>query len=82
MSASGFLKIDGLPVDENRFGGASEPYKGGGWIDGKVAATGDFQRGEPIFRVRLCRQRHAMEPARRKTFTAENAENTGKHEER
>ena len=53
VSASGFLKIDGLPVDENRFGGAGEPYKVEQWIDGKVArATGDFQRGEPIFRVR------------------------------
>ena len=53
VSASGFLKIDGLPVDENRFGGAGEPYKVEQWIDGQVArSTGDFQRGEPIFRVR------------------------------
>jgi len=53
INASGFLKIDGLPVDENRFGGAGEPYKVEQWMDGKIArSTGDFQRGEPIFRVR------------------------------
>ncbi len=53
INASGFLKIDGLPVDENRFGGVGEPYRVEQWIDGKVArSTGDFQRGEPIFRVR------------------------------
>lgn len=53
ISASGFLKIDGLPVDVNRFGGAGEPYKIEQWIDGKVAqATGDFYAGQPEFRLR------------------------------
>jgi hypothetical protein len=53
INPSGFLKIDGLPVDVNRFGGGGEPYKVEQWIDGRVAlSTGDFQRGEPEFRVR------------------------------
>lgn len=53
ISASGFLKIDGLPIDVGRFGGAGEPYKIEQWIDGRVArSTGDFQRGEPEFRIR------------------------------
>lgn len=46
VSAPGFLKIDGLPVDENRFGGAGEPPTR--WSSGSTArwrATGDFQRG-------------------------------------
>jgi len=52
INATGFLKIDGLPVDVNRFGGAGEPYKVEQWIDGRVTrSTGDFQRGEPEFRV-------------------------------
>ncbi|GIK72049.1 MAG: hypothetical protein BroJett021_10370 [Chloroflexota bacterium] len=53
INPTGFLKIDGLPVDLNRFGGAGEPYKVEQWIDGRVTrSTGDFQRGEPEFRVR------------------------------
>lgn len=53
ISASGFLKIDGLPVDNNRFGSAGEPYKIEQWINGKVAqSTGDFQAGQPEFRLR------------------------------
>ncbi len=53
INASGFLKIDGLPVDTGRFGNGGEPYKIEQWIDGKVArSTGDFQRGEPEFRMR------------------------------
>jgi len=53
IEPSGFLKIDGLPVDVNRFGGAGEPYKVEQWVDSRVVrSTGDFQRGEPEFRVR------------------------------
>lgn len=53
INPTGFLKIDGLPVDVNRFGGAGEPYKVEQWIDNRVVqSTGDFQRGEPEFRVR------------------------------
>jgi hypothetical protein len=53
INPTGFLKIDGLPVDVNRFGGAGEPYKVEQWVDSRVVrSTGDFQRGEPEFRVR------------------------------
>jgi PA14 domain len=53
IQASGFLKLDGLPVDSNRFGSAGEPYKIEQWIDGKVAqSTGDFYAGQPEFRLR------------------------------
>jgi hypothetical protein len=53
INATGYLKIDGLPVDVNRFGNAGEPYKIEQWIDGRVTrSTGDFKRGEPEFRLR------------------------------
>jgi hypothetical protein len=49
----GYLKIDGLAVDTARFGNAGEPYRVEQWIDGRVArSTGNFQVGEPEFRVR------------------------------
>ena len=53
IEASGFLKIDGLPVDRGRFGDVGEPYKIEQWVDGQVRqSTGDFQNGQPEFRVR------------------------------
>ncbi len=53
IEPSGFLKIDGLPVDQNRFGGAGEPYRVEMWVNGNVTlSTGNFQAGEPEFRVR------------------------------
>ncbi|WP_297635843.1 PA14 domain-containing protein [Caldilinea sp.] len=53
INPTGYLKIDGLPVDIFRFGGAGEPYKVEQWVDGRVVqSTGDYQRGEPEFRVR------------------------------
>jgi hypothetical protein len=53
INPTGYLKIDGLPVDTGRFGNAGEPYKIEQWINGRVAqSTGDFQRGEPEFRLR------------------------------
>jgi hypothetical protein len=53
VSASGFLKIDGLPVDANRFGGSGEPYKIEQWVGGKVVqSVGDFYAGQPEFRLR------------------------------
>jgi len=53
INASGFLKIDGLPIDVNRFGNTGEPYKIEQWIDGRVTqSTGDFKRGDPEFRLR------------------------------
>lgn len=53
IHASGYLKIDGLPIDISRFGDAGEPYKVEMWLDGKVAkSTGDSLAGQPEFRVR------------------------------
>ncbi len=53
IQPSGFLKIDGLPVDQNRFGGSGEPYRVELWVNGSVQlSTGNFQVGEPEFRVR------------------------------
>jgi hypothetical protein len=53
INPTGYLKIDGLPVDTGRFGSAGEPYKVEQWIDGRVVqSTGDFLRGQPEFRVR------------------------------
>jgi hypothetical protein len=49
----GYLKIDGLAVDTGRFGASGEPYRVEQWIDGRVTrSTGNFQAGEPEFRVR------------------------------
>lgn len=53
ISATGYLKIDGLPVDTGRFGNSGEPYKVEQWIDGRVVrSTGDFLKGEPEFRLK------------------------------
>ncbi len=53
INSSGFLKIDGLPVDVNRFGASGEPYKVEQWIDSRVVqSTGDFYAGQPEFRIR------------------------------
>jgi len=53
INPTGYLKIDGLPVDTGRFGNAGEPYKVEQWIEGRVVqSTGDFQRGQQEFRIR------------------------------
>jgi len=53
IHASGYLKIDGLPVDIARFGGAGEPYWIEQWIDGKVArSVGNTDQGDAEFRIR------------------------------
>lgn len=50
---TGFLKIDGLPVDLGRFGDRGEPYKVEMWVNGSVTlSTGDYFNGQPEFRVR------------------------------
>ncbi|RIK44385.1 MAG: hypothetical protein DCC55_02790 [Chloroflexi bacterium] len=49
----GYLKIDGLAVDTGRFGSSGEPYRVEQWVNGRVVrSTGNFQAGEPEFRVR------------------------------
>lgn len=53
IHASGYLKIDGLPVDIARFGGVGEPYWIEQWVDNKVVnAVGNTDVGQPIFRIR------------------------------
>ena len=50
---SGYIKLDGLPVDIARFGGAGEPYWIEQWIDGKVArSVGNTTQGDAEFRIR------------------------------
>ena len=53
ISASGFLKIDGLPVDVARYGGAGQPYRVELWVNNVlIRSVGDTSRGEPEFRIR------------------------------
>ncbi len=53
IHASGYLKIDGLPVDIARFGGAGEPYWIEQWVDNKVVnAVGNTDAGQAEFRIR------------------------------
>jgi len=53
IQANGFLKIDGLPIDVNRFGSAGEPYRIEQWIGGKVVqSVGNTAAGQPEFRLR------------------------------
>jgi hypothetical protein len=53
INANGYLKIDGLPVDVGRFGWDGEPYRVELWVNGSVVrSTGNYQAGEPVFRLR------------------------------
>ncbi|MBX3052146.1 MAG: hypothetical protein KF753_11760 [Caldilineaceae bacterium] len=53
IHASGYLKIDGLPVDIAIYGDAGEPYWIEQWIDGKVArSVGNTDQGDAEFRIR------------------------------
>lgn len=51
MSASGEIKIDGLPVDAY-YGWDGQPYKVELWVNGKmVTSQGDIFAGQPAFRI-------------------------------
>jgi hypothetical protein len=51
ISASGELKIDGLPVDAF-YGMDGQPYKVELWVSGKVIRSeGDINAGQPYFRI-------------------------------
>lgn len=53
IHATGYLKLDGLPVDVDRYGGAGEPYWIEQWIEGEVTrSVGNTDRGEAEFRIR------------------------------
>lgn len=50
---SGYIKVDGLPVNIAVYGPKGEPYWIERWIDGKLAdSIGNTDRGEPEFRIR------------------------------
>ena len=52
INATGYLKIDGLPVDVSRYGGSGHPYCVELWVNGQmVNAVGNTDRGEAEFRV-------------------------------
>ncbi|NPV09775.1 MAG: hypothetical protein HPY83_17675 [Anaerolineae bacterium] len=52
ISESGFLKIDGMPVDVDRYGQQGHPYWVELYVDGSlVCSVGNTDRGEPMFRV-------------------------------
>lgn len=49
---SGYLKIDGLPVDPYRFGEKGQPYWIEQWVNNvMVKSTGNTDRGEAEFRI-------------------------------
>jgi hypothetical protein len=51
ISASGEIKIDGLPIDPY-YGTAGQPYKVQLWVNSKVVQTeGDINAGQPYFRI-------------------------------
>ena len=52
MSASGYLKLDGMLVDTDTCGGNGHPYRVGLWAGGSlIAAVGDTAAGQSEFRV-------------------------------
>lgn len=52
INPSGYLKIDGLPVDASRFGTRGEPYKIEQVIDNHITnSVGDFLKGQKEFRI-------------------------------
>jgi hypothetical protein len=52
LSASGYLKLDGMYVDTGLFGGAGNPYRVELWAGGSlITAVGDTAAGQPEFRV-------------------------------
>ncbi|RIK41305.1 MAG: hypothetical protein DCC55_12410, partial [Chloroflexi bacterium] len=52
ICSTGYLKIDGLPVDTARYGGSGHPYWVELWYEGALMeSVGNTDRGEPEFRV-------------------------------
>jgi hypothetical protein len=53
IDVTGYLKIDGLPVDLPRYGREGHPYKVELWSQGRlVRSVGNIDIGQPVFRVR------------------------------
>lgn len=52
LSASGYLKLDGMLVDTDTYGGNGHPYRVELWTDGSlIAAVGDTTAGQSEFRI-------------------------------
>ncbi len=53
ISASGYMKLDGMLVDTAIYGSAGHPYRVELWADGRmIRSVGNTNNGEPEFRVR------------------------------
>jgi hypothetical protein len=62
ISASGEIKIDGLPIDPY-FGAAGQPHKVELWVNGKLVQTeGDIGKGQPYFRIAPGQDAHTSWP--------------------
>jgi len=52
IDGSGYLKLDGFPVDMGQYAATGHPYRVELWADGAlIRSVGDTARGEPAFRV-------------------------------
>lgn len=52
INQTGYLKVDGLPVDISRFGNRGEPYRIDKVVNNNVVeSVGDFLAGDPEFRI-------------------------------
>lgn len=59
IDASGFLKIDGMPVDVPRYGASGHPYRVELWAEGSlIRSVGNTANGEPEFRVYVARDNY------------------------
>lgn len=53
IDTNGYLKVDGLPVDHLRYGGAGHPYRIELWVDNVlIRSVGNTTGGESEFRIR------------------------------
>jgi len=53
IDVTGYLKIDGLAVDLNRYGRKGHPYRVELWSQGRlVRSVGNIDTGQPMFRIR------------------------------
>ncbi len=59
VDGSGYLKLDGFPVDMGQYASTGHPYKVELWAEGAlIRSVGDTARGEPAFRVYPGRDNH------------------------
>jgi len=59
IDSSGYLKIDGLPVDFHRYGWEGHPYRVELWAEGRlIRSVGNVDIGQPEFRIRPLTDNH------------------------